>query len=176
MVRSLANVIFKKIWARLVLLRQQLLKTEGNAKLQKESNQDRKMSELAVSATEQIQKQVDKSLEPKLDMLLARKGKTNVLKTKPIKKDQCNKLKSNPTNTKEQFAKKEPQMRDHFVDSGSTLAKFAKQNFGVELSNDASSDSDDIKPSGKGKFYDCYGIDVAPMNIFENQVIPSSNP
>ena len=21
-------------------------------------------------------------------------------------------------------------------------------------------------------FYDCYGIDVAPMNIFENQVIP----
>ena len=36
MVRSLANVIFKKIWARLVLLRQRYLKTEENTMLQKE--------------------------------------------------------------------------------------------------------------------------------------------
>ena len=43
-------------------------------------------------------------------------------------------------------------MRDHSVDTESTLAKFAKQNFGIELSNDASSDDDDIKPSGKGVF------------------------
>ena len=35
MVRSLANVIFKKIWARLVLLRQRHLKTEENTKMQK---------------------------------------------------------------------------------------------------------------------------------------------
>ena len=148
------------------------------------------MSELAVSATEQIQKQVDRSLEPKLDLLLSRKVKVNALKTKPNKREQRYKLK---IITKEQFAKKEPQMRDHSVHSGTTLAKFSKQHFGVELSNDTSSDDDNIKPSGKGDskpsgkgfvsrrgnckpafepFYDCYGIDVAPMNIFENQVIP----
>ena len=84
-------------------------------------------------------------------------------------------------------------MRDHSIDSESALAKIAKQNFGVELSIDANSDDHSIEPSGKGEFvpsgkcifsrrgkykpvfepfYDCYGIDVAPMNIFENQVIP----
>ena len=84
------------------------MKTEENSRLQKEGHQDRKMTELVVSATEQIQKQVDKSLEPKLDMLLARKVKINALKTKPIRKDQHYNLKSNPSNTKEQFAKKEP--------------------------------------------------------------------
>ena len=83
-------------------------------------------------------------------------------------------------------------MRDHSVDSESALAKLAKQNVGVELSIDANSDGDNIEPIGKGKFvpsgksafsrrgkykpvfepfYDCYGIDVAPMNIFKNQVI-----
>ena len=93
-----------------------------------------------------------KSLEPTLDMLLARKVKTNALKTKPIKKHQHYKLKSNPSNTKEQFAKKEPEIRDHSVDSESTLEKFDKQNFGVELSIDASSGFDDNKPSGKGEF------------------------
>jgi len=87
MVRSLANVIFKKIWARLVLLRQRHLKTEENTRMQKESTQDRKMSELAMSATEQIQKQVDKSLEPKLDLLLSKKVKVIALKTKPNKKE-----------------------------------------------------------------------------------------
>ena len=66
-----------------------------------------------------------KSLEPKLEMLLAKKVKTNALKTKPIKKDQHYKLKSNPANTKEQFAKMESQVRDYSVDSESTLAKFA---------------------------------------------------
>ena len=43
-------------------------------------------------------------------------------------------------------------MRDQSVDSESTLAKFAKQNFGVELSIDAVSDDDNTKPSGKGEF------------------------
>ena len=146
---------------RLVLLRQRMLKQEENSRLQKEDHQERKMTELAVSATEQIQRQVDKSLEPKLEMLLARKVKTNALKAKPIKKDQHYKLKSNPSNTNEQFAKKESQVRDHSVDSESPLTKFAKQNVGVELSIDDSSDNDDIKPSGKsesvpsgkGKFY-----------------------
>ena len=43
-------------------------------------------------------------------------------------------------------------MRDHSLDSESTLAKFAKQNFGVELSSDVISNDDNIKPSGKGAF------------------------
>ena len=63
----------------------------------------------------------------------------------------------------------------------------------VQLSHDLSSDedNDNNKPSGKGKdkssgknsaskrgnqnaesFFDCYGMDVAPLNLFENQVIP----
>ena len=67
MVRSLANVILKKIWARLVLLSQRMKKQEENSRLQKEGHQERKMTELAVSATEQIQKQVNKSIEPKLE-------------------------------------------------------------------------------------------------------------
>ena len=61
---------------------------EENSCKQKEDNQDRKMAEMGLSATEQIQKQVDKSLEPKLEKLLARKVKTTALKTKPKKKDQ----------------------------------------------------------------------------------------
>ena len=62
MTRSLANVIFMRIWARLVLLRQRGLKTEEKSRKQKEENQDRKMADMGLSATEQIQKQVDKSL------------------------------------------------------------------------------------------------------------------
>ena len=94
MVRSLANVIFKKIWARLVLLRQRMQKQEENSQQQKEEHQEMKMMEMGLSAKEQIQKQVDKSLEPKLEILLAKKVKTNALKTKPTKKDQHYKLKS----------------------------------------------------------------------------------
>ena len=48
---------------------------------------------------------------------------------------------------------KEPQIKDHSVDSESTLAKFAKRPIGVELSFDYSSDDleekDNKKPSGK---------------------------
>ena len=50
MLRSLANVTFKKIWLRLVVLRQRLQKTEQNAMKQKEASQERKLSELAMSA------------------------------------------------------------------------------------------------------------------------------
>ena len=46
-----------------------------------------------MSATEQIQKQADKSLEPKLDLLLSKKVKVITLKTKPNKKEQHYKLK-----------------------------------------------------------------------------------
>ena len=86
MTRSLANVIFKRIWARLVLLRQRAMKMEENSRKQKEENQDRKMADMGLSATEQIQKQVDKSLEPKLEELLAKKVKTTALKIKATKK------------------------------------------------------------------------------------------
>ena len=114
MVRSLANVIFKKIWARLVLLRQRYLKTEENTMLQKELSQARKMSELAVSASEQIHRKVEKILEPKLDELLSKKIKVTALKTIPQKKEQHYKFKSS---TREHLAK-EPQIRNHSVDSG----------------------------------------------------------
>ena len=57
MIRSLANVIFKKIWLRLVVLRQRMLKTVEHAMRQKEISQDRKLSELAVSAAEQMNKE-----------------------------------------------------------------------------------------------------------------------
>ena len=89
---------------------------------QKETSQDRKLSELAVSAAEQINKRVEKLLEPKLDVLLSKKVKVHALKTKPHKKEQHDKIKHT---TREQKAK-EPQIRDHSVDSESTLAKFAK--------------------------------------------------
>ena len=159
--------------------------------MQKELLQTKKMSDLAVSATEQIHQKVEKILEPKLDELLSRKIKVTALKTIPQKKEQHYKFKSS---TREHLAK-EPQIRDHSVDSGSTLASFAKRQVGVELSNDYSSDDDnnnkkpsgkgESKPSGKGTFsrrgnlkpvfepfMDCYGIDRAPMHIFENQIIP----
>ena len=70
--------------------------------MQKESSQDRKLSELAVSAAEQIHQQVEKILEPKLDLLLSKKVKVNVLKTKPNKKEQQSRLKQKP---REQVAK-----------------------------------------------------------------------
>ena len=118
----------------------------------KESDQDRKMTELAASATERIQKQVDKKLEPKLDVLLVKKVKISALKPKPNKKDQHYKLKSYSSKSKAHFAKMES-LRYHSVDSESTLAKFAKQNFGVKLSRRGK-----YKPVFE-PFYDCHGID-----------------
>ena len=76
----------------------------------------------------------------------------------------------------------EPERKDNSVDKKSTLFKFAKQNFGVELSSDLYDDNvANSKPSGKGSFAtkgynnfneDRYGMDIACMNIFDNQVIP----
>ena len=142
------------------------------------------MAELAISAMGQIQKQVDKSLEPKLEKYLARKVKTNALKTKPIKKEQHCKLKSNPASTKEQFAKKESHVRNFSVDSESTVAPslIPLTMTTLSLVGKASlclvgkfSQRGNCKPVFE-PLYDCYGIDVAPMNIFENQVIPFGIP
>ena len=43
---------------------------------------------MTLLATKQIQLQVDKSLEPKLEVLLAQKVRTTALKTKPFRKEQ----------------------------------------------------------------------------------------
>ena len=55
MVRSLANVRLKKVWARLLILRQRLLQEEENSKKQKESRQEIFLADLALFAKEQIQ-------------------------------------------------------------------------------------------------------------------------
>ena len=75
MVRSLANVILKKNWMRLLVLRQKLLETEQNAMMQKEASQERKLLELAMSAAEQINLRVEKILEPKLELLLSKRSR-----------------------------------------------------------------------------------------------------
>ena len=80
----------------------------------------------------------------------------------------------------------DPEFQAKPVDNKSTLFRFAKEKFGVELAME----TDDkkpaaAKPSGKGfspkkgssrrgntKILDCYSMDIAPMNIFENQCIP----
>ena len=47
----------------------------------------------------------------------------------------------------------DPHVTDHTgVDSGSALANFAKQHFGVELLKDASSEDDNTKPIWKGNY------------------------
>ena len=120
--------------------------------MQNEASQERKLSELAMSAAEQINQRVEKILEPNLELLLTQKGQGKRLKNQTIQKEQHYKLKQT---AREQNAK-EPQIRDNSVDSGSTLANFAKRHIGVELSGDFSSDEnadyDDNKmPGGKGK-------------------------
>ena len=54
-------------------LRQRSIQEEENSKKQKESSQEDLLANLASSAREQIQNQVEKDLEPKLDILLAQK-------------------------------------------------------------------------------------------------------
>ena len=56
--------------------------------MQKENTQERKLSELAMSAAEQINEKMQNILEPKLDLLLSKKVKVHALKTKPNKKEQ----------------------------------------------------------------------------------------
>jgi hypothetical protein len=79
LIRSLANVILKKVWAKLLLLRDRSIKDEENAKKQKESCQESLLVDHAISACEQIQTQVERDLEPKLEMLLAQKVKPQAM-------------------------------------------------------------------------------------------------
>ena len=78
LVRSLSNVILKKVWAKLLLGQKTILEQE-NSKKQKEGCQESLLANLALSAHEQIQKQVDEDLEPKLDILLATKVKPQAM-------------------------------------------------------------------------------------------------
>ena len=80
---------------------------------QKEDLQDRKMSEIAMFAADHINQRVEKILEPKIDLLLAKKVKVQALKTKPQKKEQHYKFK----HTMREHVAKEPQIRDTSVDS-----------------------------------------------------------
>ena len=79
----------------------------------------------------------------------------------------------------------ESQREDNSIENKSTLFKFTKKKFDKNNSSDVSDDdnysNNKQKPNGKGSFVrrgntkfnlDCYGMDIAPMNIFENQVIP----
>jgi hypothetical protein len=55
---------------------------------------------------------------------------------------------------KKQVKRSDPQDEDNPVDNDSTLFKFAKQKFVVELSSDVSDEDNSFsrKPSGKGSF------------------------
>ena len=70
MVRSVANVILTRVWARSSILRQELIADKENI-----------VAELALSSKDQmIYMHIGSNLEPKLDVLLAKKKKPNLLK------------------------------------------------------------------------------------------------
>ena len=72
--------------ANLILLRQKLINKEDNTKKQKESLQESLLANLATSACEQIQQQLNTDLKPKLDMLLAQKVKPGAMKKETVAK------------------------------------------------------------------------------------------
>ena len=152
------------------------------------------MANLAMSAREQIQQQVEKEIEPKLELLLAQKVKPHAIrktgkKETVFRKERDVKYRtsdySSSTAAKQQFKRTDPEFQDKPVDNKSALFKFAKEKFGVELAMDTEDRKLAAKPSGKGfsskrgssrrgntKILDSYSMDIAPMNIFENQCIP----
>ena len=151
MVRSLANVVLKKVWARL-LLRQRALQEEENTRKQKESGQESLMADLALSAKQQISNQVEKDLEPKLDLLLAQKVKPQAMRKKEtaFKKERNVKYGHISNVARKQSKRSNLEFQDHPVENESTLVRFAKHKFGVELSIDSSDDRKPAaKPSGK---------------------------
>ena len=132
-------------------------------------------------------------MEPRLELLLAKKIKPHAIRKKEKKEPAFKKernIKLKPSNiqsaTKRQSKKTEPEKQGKPEDNASSLFRFTKEKFGVELNldQDRKPAAAAIKPSGKGsafrgaarrgntKFLDCYSMDIAPMNIFENQCIP----
>ena len=142
MVRSLANVILPRIWVQLLLLREKTLQEEANARRQKEERQEKQMASLAMSAREQIQLQVEKEIEPKLELLLAQKIKPHAIRKKekeePVFRKERN-VKRKPSNlpSRKQFKKRYPKFREnrktmrlHFLNS---LKKSLVLNFGWKM-------------------------------------------
>ena len=92
------------------------------------------MADLALSAKEQIEKQVEKDLEPKLDILLAQKVKPQAMRKKePVFRKERNVKYGQSSNVaRKQSKRTDPEFQKHPVDKESTLFRFAKEKFGVE--------------------------------------------
>ena len=84
---------------------------------------------MTLLATKQIQPQVDKSLEPRLEVLLAQKVRTTALKPNHSERSKLSMSSSNTqsSNTRKHFAKKETRQREHSDESESILAKFCQK-------------------------------------------------
>ena len=87
------------------------------------------MADLAISAREQIQRQVERDLEPKLCMLLAQKVKPQAMRKEPVaKKEQHFKFKS-VTQTqavaRQHSMRSDPESQVHPGDNESTLSRIA---------------------------------------------------
>ena len=90
-----------------------------------------------MSAKEQIQLQVEQEIEPKLELLLAQKIKPHAIRKKEkeetvFRKERNVKKKPSNTRSKKQF-KTVPEVQGKPEDNASSLFKFAKEKFGVEL-------------------------------------------
>ena len=70
---------FEETWVK--LLRQTMPKEEETQRKHRESQVERSLAKLAVSAGHQLTAQFHNSLEPKLDVLLAKKVKANAIKS-----------------------------------------------------------------------------------------------
>ena len=120
-------------------------------------------------------------------MLLAQKVKPQAMRKKePVAKKERNvKYGSNTQNVnvaRQQSKRSDPETQDYPVHTESTLFRFVRRNFGVELALDSSDDTKESSPRPSGrvsssrrgntKFLDYYGMDIAPRKIFENQCIP----
>ena len=95
------------------------------------------MAKLAMSAKEQIQLQVEQEIEPKLEQLLAQKIKPHAIRKKEkeefvFRKERNVKKKPSNIRSKKQF-KTVPEVQGKPEDNASSLFKFAKEKFGVEL-------------------------------------------
>jgi len=111
-----------------------------------------------MSAKEQIQLQVEQEIEPKLEQLLAQKIKPHAIRKKEKEETVFRKernVKKNPSNihSKKQF-KTVPEVQGKPEDTASSLFKFAKEKFGVELRlEDDRKEAATTKPSGKGSSF-----------------------
>ena len=71
---ALANVILKKVWVKLFMLIKEFLTNEANSKRQNEIKQPKRLDELALSSKDQMNKHLDKALEPKVETYSRKKS------------------------------------------------------------------------------------------------------